>query len=57
MVLSNYTNNFAELTFEYEQNAVYAAQKIFYAVIRFRFNNWAQTEVFDLYALPTEITA
>lgn len=56
MVLSNYTNNFAELTFEYEQNAVYAAQKIFYAVLRFRFNNWAQTEVFDLYALPTEIT-
>ena len=55
MVLINYSANFAELSFEYQQNAVYAAQKIFYAVIRFRFNNWAQTEIFDLYALPTEI--
>lgn len=53
-VLSYYTANFAELTFSYQQDAVLAAQKIFYAVINFRFNNWAQTEIFDLYALPTE---
>lgn len=53
-VLSYYTANFAELTFSYQQDAIQAAQKIFYAVINFRFNNWAQTEIFDLYALPTE---
>ena len=55
-VLSNYVSNFAELSFDYQQNAVYASQKIFYAVLKFRFNNWAQTEIFDLYALPTEVT-
>lgn len=53
-VLANYRNNFAELTFEYQQSAVHASQKIFYATIKFRFNNWAQTEIFDLYALPNE---
>ena len=56
-VLVNYSNNFASLAFEYQQNALYASQKIFYAVLSFRFNNWAQTEIFDLYALPTEIGA
>ena len=54
-VLSNYTSHFAELGFSYEQDALKAMQKIFYAVLTFRFNNWAQTEVFDLYALPNEI--
>ena len=53
-VLANYRNNFAELTFQYAQSAVHASQKIFYATLSFRFNNWAQTEIFDLYALPTE---
>lgn len=53
-VLANYRNNFAELSFEYQQSAVHASQKIFYATIKFRFNNWAQTEIFDLYALPNE---
>ena len=53
-VLSYYTANFAELSFSYQQDALQAAQKIFYAIINFRFNNWAQTEIFDLYALPTE---
>ncbi len=53
-VLANYKNNFAELSFEYTQSPVYASQKIFYASIKFRFNNWAQTEIFDLYALPNE---
>ena len=53
-VLSYYTANFAELSMSYQQDAIQAAQKIFYAVINFRFNNWAQTEIFDLYALPTD---
>lgn len=53
-VLRNFISNFAELRFEYEQDSLKAAQKIFYASIYFRFNNWAQTESFDLYALPNE---
>ena len=53
-VLQKFMSNFAELTFEYEQNDLQALQKIFYATIKFRFNNWAQTESFELYALPTE---
>lgn len=53
-VLNNFQSNFAELTFDYEQDSMMAAQKIFYASLYFRFNNWAQTEVFDIYALPNE---
>lgn len=53
-VLKGFNSNFAELRFEYTQNTVKAANKIFYASIYFRFNNWAQTEVFDIYALPNE---
>lgn len=53
-VLRGFNSNFAELEFGYEQNSLKAAQKIFYATIYFRFNNWAQTEHFDLYALGNE---
>ena len=53
-VLKGFKSNFAELRFEYQQNNLKAAQKIFYASIYFRFNNWAQTEVFDIFALPNE---
>jgi hypothetical protein len=53
-VLQNYSANFEELRFEYEENSLQGMQKIFYASIYFRFNNWAQTEVFDIYALPNE---
>ena len=51
-VLKEYTNNFDVLTFDYTQDDLRAAQKIFYASIYFRFKNWAQTEQFDVYALP-----
>lgn len=50
-VLKGFRSNFAELIFEYTQNDLKASQKIFYATIAFRFNNWVQTEVFDLFAL------
>lgn len=53
-VLKGFKTNFAELIFEYTQNPLKASQKIFYASIKFRFNNWAQTEVFDIYALGDE---
>ena len=51
-VLRNYSMNFQELTFEYQVDPLMSVQKIFYAVLGFRFNNWAQTEIFELYALP-----
>lgn len=53
-VLKGFRGNFADLEFEYTQNNIKAANKIFYASIKFRFNNWAQTEVFDIYALGNE---
>ena len=53
-VLKGFKDNFAELSFGYKQNSLTASQKIFYASISFKYNNWAQTEVFDVYALPND---
>lgn len=50
-VLSNYTSNFSTLNFIYTQDDLRASQKIFYASIEFAFLNWAQTEIFDIYAI------
>ena len=50
-VLANYTNNFAQLNFKYTQDDLKASQKIFYASIEFAFLGWAQTEIFDVYAI------
>lgn len=52
-VLKGFKSNFAMLEFAYEQNNLKAAQKIFYAVINFKFNTWAQSEQFDLFALSS----
>ena len=56
-VLDAYRGNFTELTFEYTQNKIDAAQKIFRASIYVRFGNWVNAERFTIYALPTEETA
>lgn len=50
-VLSNFTSNFSTLNFVYTQDNLRASQKIFYASIEFAFLNWAQTEIFDIYAI------
>ena len=50
-VLSEFTTNFATLNFIYSQDDLKASQKIFYASIEFAFLNWAQTEIFDIYAI------
>jgi hypothetical protein len=50
-VLQSYNNYFETLEFQYTEDPLRSVQKIFYASINFSFNNWAQTEVFDLYAL------
>lgn len=50
-VLQSYNSYFETLEFRYTQDPLRSVQKIFYASINFAFNNWAQTEIFDLYAL------
>ncbi len=50
-VLTNYKSNFSVLNFVYTQDDLKASQKIFYASIEFAFLNWAQTEIFDIYAI------
>ena len=50
-VLEDYKSNFSTLRFTYTQDNLKAAQKIFYASIEFGFLNWAQTEIFDIYAI------
>jgi len=50
-VLQSYNSYFEVLEFQYTQDNLRSVQKIFYASINFSFNNWAQTEIFDLYAL------
>ena len=50
-VLINFTGNFSTLRFNYTTDKLKASQKIFYASIEFAFNQWAQTEVFDLFAI------
>lgn len=58
-VLQNFKSRFAELSFTYVQDSIESMHKIFHAAIQFKFGNWAQTEIFDLYALPndTDVTA
>ena len=50
-VLEDYKSNFAELNFVYVQDAVMKANKIFKASLEFRFRDFTQSEIFDLYAL------
>lgn len=53
-VLANFTNNFAILRFAYTEDKLKTQQKIFYASIEFAFLNWAQTEIFDIYAINAD---
>jgi hypothetical protein len=55
-VLQGYNAYFDVLEFKYTQDPLRSIQKIFYASINFSFNNWAQTEIFDLYALANTTT-
>jgi hypothetical protein len=52
-VLAGYNTYFETLEFMYTEDKLRSVQKIFYASINFSFNNWAQTEIFDLYALSS----
>lgn len=50
-VLANYVTNFDVLNFVYTEDKLKTSQKIFYASIEFAFANWAQTEIFDIFAI------
>lgn len=53
-VIRPYTPNFSVLRFRYTQDDLKAAEKIFYGSLDFAFNNWEQTEIFDVNAINTE---
>lgn len=53
-VLTGFAGHFAVLKFEYQKNQLKASQKIFYATIKFAFNDWGQTEIFDLFAINND---
>lgn len=53
-VLQNFKSHFSELSFTYVQSPIESMHKIFHAAVQFKFGNWAQTEIFDLYALPND---
>lgn len=50
-ILAGFKSDFDVLTFAYETDALLSYQKIFYATIKFAFKDWAQTEIFDVYAI------
>lgn len=52
-VLKGFVSWFAAINFIYQQDDMESDQKIFHAAIEFAFNNWVQSEIFDLYAIPT----
>lgn len=53
-ILKAYKSNFSILQFGYEQDDLLAQQKIFYGVLYFAFNNWFQTEIFDVVIINSE---
>lgn len=50
-VLDEYKDSFDILQFEYTKNILESNNKIFHASIKFAFKDWAQTEIFDIYAI------
>lgn len=52
-MLDNYRGNFSELVFQYDGNQTYLDNKIYKAMLSYRFNNFIQAELIDAYALPT----
>ena len=50
-VLEKYLSRFYLLRFTYTEDPTLSMQKIFYASLEFAFNQFANTEIFDVYAL------
>lgn len=53
-LLINYESNFETLNFVYVEDRVMVTNKVFKAALEFGFRNFAQTEIFDLIAIPVE---
>lgn len=53
-VLKGFKSDFDILKFEYTKNMLESNQKIFHASIRFAFKDWAQTELFDIFAISNQ---
>lgn len=53
-VLEKFQSNFSILNFIYTADPIMTKQKIFKASIEFAFLNWAQSEIFDIYAIDND---
>lgn len=52
-IISSYSNSYRKLEFEYVADSTYAANKIFYAVIKVTYKDFIQTEYFKITAMST----
>ena len=52
-VIAPFSSNYLQLSLEYKQDAMYAANKIFYAVLKVVYKDFIQTEWFKVTALST----
>ena len=55
-MLDQFRSNFSELEFVYTGDQVYLDNKIYKAMLSYRFNNFIQAELVDAYALPTQMS-
>ena len=53
VVINKYASRFKSCTIEYASNAVYDSNKLIYAVIKVKFRNFVQTEIFKITALQS----
>lgn len=52
-VIDKYADRFQSCTIEYQSDALYDSNKIIYAVIKVKFRNFIQTEIFKIIALQS----
>lgn len=52
-VIDKFQDRFQSCTIEYAQNAVYDSNKLIYAIIKVKFRNFVQTEIFKIIALQS----
>ena len=55
-VIANYNSKFDAIKLTWQQDAVYAANKIVYAIIKVKFKDFAQYEIFRIIAVPIDET-
>lgn len=51
-VIANYNSKFDAIKMQWQEDAVYAANKIVYAIIKVKFKDFAQYEIFRIIAVP-----